>query len=199
MNLKCFIPLCFLLLLLGACSDDAERASLPEVFEAQSIDYFFAEGGVRMYEEEVCHRTLNNYTASTNALIANPYAEAYQQITFTSNDPAAFDWLAEGDTAWVADIALINGVPEINTVSQIPYRKGITLLPNTTSITATIEVPPHTSVSIYYTVTYLSVTASYVLDLEDPASGATREVRGRMTKAWPIQLSGPTVTVEELE
>lgn len=185
-------------LLLVACSDD-EGTVVPTSFEARGIDYFFDEGDVRTYEVEVCHRTLNNYTASTNALIANPYAEAYQQITFTSNDPAAFDWLAEGDTAWVADIALIDGVPEINTVSQIPYRKGITLLPNTTSITATIEVPPHTGVSIYYTVTYLSVTASYVLDLEDPASGATREVRGEMTKAWPIQLSGPTVTVEELE
>ena len=181
MNLKRFIPLCFLLLLLGACSDDAERASLPEVFEAQSIDYFFAEGdGVRTYEAPLDSAICNNTSDAEQTVTFDLTKYHAECTTFSSADPTAFNWCATGDTVWVDDITVSDGQPDVNGILQIPYMEGTTETSIITKAVSRISVPPHTSIRIRITGLFGEVTSSYALDVENIATGEMREIKGKV-------------------
>lgn len=171
-------------LLLVACSDD-EGGQAPASFEAKNISYFFeGDDGVKTYE--VVADTFEYYNDSDVEKWVDwiPVQSDNMEYSFTVTIPDTFDWLAEGDTLWVDDIDLRNNAPTASLGSLVPYRPGTTRWPDGSHISLRISVPPHMAVIGYYTECFQEITSSYLLELENTATGEPLLAKGKMKKKW---------------
>lgn len=183
-----------LLLGLNACSNDDEDL-VPSSYRVKDITYFFEEGdGESMYEVTTVHDDFYNYTDTEQSYgILDTIPSTV--VSFTSDDPAAFHWVAEGDTAWVSDILFEHGQPCAGSRSVIPYIQGTTYLLRK-PVSTIVTIPPKTGITTIITYDYRLLKATYLLELEDSQTGETMEVKGKITKSCEVSVR---IKREEIE
>ena len=185
MGMKRLLSLCFLLPLLAACGDD-EQVQVPasfDSFEVRGINYFFEGGdGVQTYEIVADSFEYYNDSDVEKQVGWTPKQSDYDEYTFLITTPEDFDWPQQDDTLWVYDISMYDGYPSATPV-PVPYQPGATMLwPDGTYESIRITVPPYVKVAVFYRETFMEVTSSYLLELENTTTGEPLLLKGKLKK-----------------
>lgn len=183
--------LCATLLLCAgftACQNDDENIVETEPMVVKSIEYVFEEGdGVSTYEVELDTLIYTNYGSQPKPCSYNSNDRIFCETTFNSNDPEAFTWMVEGDTVLVNDAHLF-GEKEVITDNStyIPYMNTTFYKhPNGVNGSST-DLKPNDMLIVVDKVLYKKMVTTYLLEVEGAYTGTIQNIKGKLTKIWPI-------------
>lgn len=183
--------LCAALLLCAgftACQNDDKNIVETEPMVVKSIEYVFEEGdGVSTYEVELDTLIYTNYGSQPKPCSYNSNDRIFCETTFSSNDPEAFTWMVEGDTVLVNDAHLF-GEKEVITDNStyIPYI-NTTFYKHPNGVNgASTDLKPNDMLIVVDKVLYKKMVTTYLLEVEGAYTGTIQNIKGKLTKIWPI-------------